>query len=154
MLCILADCSLYSKSLHFAMKCHIILLCKEIIANWILHITGRNFQKRMSAYKFQVFITLNINSPSLPPVLKDTTEINMLYFIDKDIFNLIQNNLYWVSNVNFVSYKYTHTFQQEYSNASLYQLLYLKILEGLSMSQSLVDQKNLILKLFYIGMIY
>ena len=42
---------------------------KDITTNWILHITGANFQRQMSAYEFQVFITIGINSMSLVSVL-------------------------------------------------------------------------------------
>ena len=37
---------------------YIILWWKEIIANWILHIRGTDFQRSVSAYKLEVFISV------------------------------------------------------------------------------------------------
>ena len=56
----------------------------------------------MSAYKFQVFITIGINSPRLSKVLSDTIEINNtlnLHEIDKDIFDFVLNNFYRVHSM-------------------------------------------------------
>ena len=53
----------------------------------------------MSVYKFQVFITIDRNSLSIPKVFYDTTEINdLLNLINKDISNFVQNNFYRGSN--------------------------------------------------------
>ena len=61
MLDTLAYCSLYSVLLG-----SVNLMWKEIIVNWILFVRGTNFQRQIFAYKFQVFITIGINSLSTP----------------------------------------------------------------------------------------
>ena len=47
--------------------------------------SGSNFQRQMSAYKFQVFITVGINTLSLPTVLYDATEMNSMLNLSKDV---------------------------------------------------------------------
>ena len=65
------------------------------------------FQKQMSAYKFQVFITIGINLLSLSKLLYDTTEIDNTLNLINIFFNFVQNNFNWVNNVYFVSKEYT-----------------------------------------------
>ena len=65
----------------FNLKGHIILLWKETIVNWILHITGTDFQRQMSAYEFQVFFTIGINSLHPSKMLYDLTEIYIYIYI-------------------------------------------------------------------------
>ena len=43
----------------------------------------------MSVNKFQVLITIDRNSLSIPKVFYDTTEINDLLKLDEDIFNFL-----------------------------------------------------------------
>ena len=91
---------------YFIRRCLIILLWKEITENRILHIKCKDFLRQMSAYKFQGFITIEINSLSLPKVLYDIIEINyMLNLIN--ILNFVWNNFHWVSYACLASEEYT-----------------------------------------------
>ena len=68
----------------------------EITADWILHMRGTDFQSQMINYKFQVFITINVNPLSRHKVLCEETEINnILHLINKDVPYLVQNN-FWL----------------------------------------------------------
>ena len=77
LLCIF-NCSFSLYLLHVSSEsiCSQSFCCKKTNANFV---TGTNFCRWMSAYKFQVFITISINSLSLPKLLCDTTEINNIF---------------------------------------------------------------------------
>ena len=79
-------------------------LWKKFVVNWILCIKSTDFQRQISAYKFQVFFTNNIILVNLPKELYDTSEIcNIVNLIYKDILYFVWNNFYRLSNVYLAS---------------------------------------------------
>ena len=78
---------IYQNFLHISLG-SVICGCREITENWILQIRNTDFRKQMSAYKFQEFISISINSTSLLKMFYDTNEMNTTLKVIKYIFNL------------------------------------------------------------------
>ena len=70
------ESSAYSQEIYSEFYWEVSDFTVEKEKNWILLTRVTDFQRLMSIYKFQVFITFSKNSLNHPKIVYDTTKIN------------------------------------------------------------------------------